>query len=340
MSYSVSISKNNAQANYVKISLRARPLHALLFARSDFSHVQELAELYQPGTYVLMNDTTLYVGEADNLLQRLETHTKTENKKWWTNAICFHTMLNAPDPLNKAMVKYLEHALISKFKSAGVTLDNQSVPNEPFLSEIDKNLMDEEFLPSIFEILDIFNIFKPSYSLRGSRFKEKQVIADLTDKRDYLSTTIENNTTNKSSTINTVPKEATAYSLVDKWFNAKTHSSSEPKQNRSKTEQIKSKHYCEIKLDGRAISAKNWSEMYVEVFKYLVSVHGEDLLFKHMPNRISKSPFKKEDTLLTAYNWTDLENNKWYLLTEIGTEEKRASIKKVAQICHCDLVLK
>ena len=327
MSYSVSISKNNAQANYVKVSLRAKPLHALFFARTDLKQIQELAELHQPGVYVLIGGPLLYVGEADDLLQRFDNHTKSDHKKWWTHAICFHTILHSPDPLNKAMVKYLEHMLITRFKSAKVSLDNQSVPNEPFLSEVDKSLMDEEFLPSILEVLDIFNIFKPAYY---KVTQENQVHSE--DTKPVATLDIQNKAISQGTSEQVFP-------LVDKWMDPKSRKDENPVLV-SKTEKIKSKHYCEVKIDGRWMTAKNWSEMYLEVFKYLVSVHGEELIYKQMSNRLSLTPFSKGDAVLTMHSWLDSSNRKWYLLTEIGTDEKKSSIKRVAQICHCDLILK
>lgn len=335
MSYSVSISKNNAQANFVKISLRARPLHAVYFSRVDYAHISELAELHQPGVYLLISDNMLYVGEADDLLQRIDNHIKTESKRWWTHAICFHTMLNSPDPLNKAMVKYLEHIVIAKLKSAHVVLDNQSLPNEPFLSEVDKSLMDEEFVPSLFEVLDVFNIYKPNTQIRGEKLRNSHISSIVVTN----SPPSEEKVTNK--VVLDQPRETQppqVYPEVEKWFKGK--GLKDKQSNISKTEKIKNKHYCEIKLDGRTLAAKNWSEMYLEVFKYLISIHGEDLVSKAMPNRVSSTLFMKDNAPLMAHSWTDQDNKKWYVLTEIGTDEKRSSIRKIAQLCHCDLIMK
>ena len=230
------------------------------------------------------------------------------------------------------LVKYLEHIVVAKLKAAHVLLDNQSLPNEPFLSETDKALMDEEFIPSLFEILDVFNIHKPSNQIRGIKSNTPPALLNSSFKQEEKVT----NTSTPDQLKEILEKPS--YPEVEKWFRSKASKDSLTKV--SKTEKIKNKHYCELKLDGRTLAAKNWSEMYLEVFKYFISVHGEEFVAKSMPNRVASTLFMKDATPLMCHSWTDLNNKKWYILTEIGTDEKKSSIRRIAQVCHCDLVMK
>lgn len=328
MSHSILISKNPAQPGFVKIAFRAKPLHAVLFKKEDYNRIQEdLPELEQPGVYVLFGNGKIYIGEADNLIVRLSNHLTAESKKWWLKVFCFHTTLNCADPLNKAMVKYLELKLIAYAKSIGLSIENQALPTEPFLSETDKQILDVEYGPLIIDTLTMFNVWdveKPHVVLKP----EESASTRVPREPSFL---VPENAQSTSLKLNEPTPSVISWDSEKKIVNIGSISAE------SKTTQIQSKHACKIKLDGRPMEAKNWSAMYLQVVEYLVSVHGEELFLKLDPPRISDKEFKKGDKLLAQHQWVDATNKTWYLLTELGTDEKKAAIKKIAAIAGRDL---
>ena len=112
----------------------------LVFPRSLFKESRAREELNRTGVYVLWGtDTsgqlpTAYIGEADVLLPRLDSHAK--NKDFWTHALVF---TSKDQNLNKAHVKYLEARLVELADEIKrCELDNANIPMEPTLSEADR----------------------------------------------------------------------------------------------------------------------------------------------------------------------------------------------------------
>ncbi len=112
----------------------------LVTSRADYARVRVRDEWGRPGVYLLQGppeaDTRpkLYVGEADDVRNRLDEHAR--KKDWWTLAVAF---TSTTDTLNKAHVRYLESRLIGLARDAGrSTLDNGTVPPVPPLSEVDR----------------------------------------------------------------------------------------------------------------------------------------------------------------------------------------------------------
>lgn len=112
---------------------------ALVASRAQLDEALRREELGKPGVYVLIgegenNVSTIYIGEADVLKDRLRQHAG--SKDFWSQFVAF---ASSDDSLNKANVRYLEYRLISLARAAKQwALDNQTVPVEPPLSETDR----------------------------------------------------------------------------------------------------------------------------------------------------------------------------------------------------------
>ena len=111
----------------------------MCFPRSLFQDSRAREELKRTGVYVLWGtDTseqfpTAYVGEADVLLPRLDSHAK--DKDFWTHALVF---TSKDQNLNKAHVRYLEARLLELAAEVKrCELDNANNPKVPTLSEAD-----------------------------------------------------------------------------------------------------------------------------------------------------------------------------------------------------------
>ena len=108
-------------------------------------------EIQTTGVYMLLNKSAdlsekgqLYIGEAENIFNRLTQHVK--EKDFWNEAIVF---ISKDDNLNKAHIKYLENRLYEIATSANrYELINNQIPTQSSISESDKAEM-EEFLANI-----------------------------------------------------------------------------------------------------------------------------------------------------------------------------------------------
>jgi hypothetical protein len=103
-------------------------------------------EIQTTGVYMLLNKSLdlfekgqLYIGEAENIFNRLTQHVK--EKDFWNEAIVF---ISKDDNLNKAHIKYLENRLheIASFANRYELINNQK-PTQSSISESDKAEMEE-----------------------------------------------------------------------------------------------------------------------------------------------------------------------------------------------------
>lgn len=132
------------------------------FPRSDWNRAVVRPELSKPGVYILVGrpETAeddalplLYIGQTDDLLNRLGQHKK--DKDFWDRAVVF---ISTNDGLNRAHITWLEHALISRAQKIGQCyLDNGNSPKEPILSEFER-ADTEAFLREILQILPVIGI--------------------------------------------------------------------------------------------------------------------------------------------------------------------------------------
>lgn len=102
-------------------------------------------ELKNTGIYFLFgkSDETdtyrVYIGEAENIYERLLTHLK--EKDFWHECVVF---ISKDNNLNKAHVKYLENRMYTIAKEAGrYQLENSNIPTQSSLSEADRAEMEE-----------------------------------------------------------------------------------------------------------------------------------------------------------------------------------------------------
>ena len=120
---------------------------AIVCPRARVGELAQWEESKKPGVYILFGEDktgtkqSAYVGEAENVLDRLQSHIK--NKEFWDRVVLF-TSKDAN--LTKVHVKYLETRFIQLAGEAGRTaLENGTAPQLPALPRSDRDAM-EEFL--------------------------------------------------------------------------------------------------------------------------------------------------------------------------------------------------
>ncbi len=109
------------------------PGRAVIYPRDLAGEVKGRKEYQQPGVYILVGPSRMYIGEGDPVGDRLDAHAR--NKAFWRKAVFFSA---EGGRLNKAHVQHLESRLIALAKDTGrVTLENGNQPSVPALSEED-----------------------------------------------------------------------------------------------------------------------------------------------------------------------------------------------------------
>ncbi|MBI6630733.1 GIY-YIG nuclease family protein [Pontibaca salina] len=126
--------------------------HVLVTRRTQLKEAISREEAKRPGVYLLIGDkdgeASLYVGETDELKNRLTQHAS--SKDWWDTAIL---ITSNGEPLNKAHVRYLEHRMFSDAKWINkIALSYGQAPSGSPLSEAARAHMDD-FLENIYLVL-------------------------------------------------------------------------------------------------------------------------------------------------------------------------------------------
>lgn len=113
--------------------------------RTYVKESSDRTELSHTGVYFLFGKSDekdtyrVYIGEAENIYDRLLTHLK--EKDFWHECVVF---ISKDNNLNKAHVKYLENRLYLLAKEAGrYVIENTYIPTQSSLSEAEKAEMDE-----------------------------------------------------------------------------------------------------------------------------------------------------------------------------------------------------
>lgn len=125
--------------------------------RTYIKNCIDRVDLNSTGIYLLfggaegnLDRSKVYIGEAEEILKRLNQHLK--QRDFWSEAITF---ISKDDNLNKAHIKYLENRIYELAKNVGrYELVNSQIPNKPNISESDIAEM-EEFLSNIRFLINI-----------------------------------------------------------------------------------------------------------------------------------------------------------------------------------------
>jgi len=131
--------------------------HLLVSPRSSLGQALAREEAGRTGIYILSgqdterpSQTKIYIGEGDNVGDRLRSHAKDENKDFWTKA-CVVTSKDAN--LTKAHARHLEHRLVQLALIANrASVANGNEPREKLLPEADLSDM-EVFITNLQAIL-------------------------------------------------------------------------------------------------------------------------------------------------------------------------------------------
>ena len=122
----------------VKIAeITNRVVKAILVPRNKLEYIASRNELKNVGVYFLFGESAdkakpmVYIGEAEDCLDRLKQHNRT--KEFWNYAVAMVSKINA---FTKSHAKYLEHVAIDQAKvSNRFETENQTAPGKPFVTE-------------------------------------------------------------------------------------------------------------------------------------------------------------------------------------------------------------
>ena len=113
-------------------------------ARNEVIEFEKRKDSSHTGVYYLFgkdddNNTTIYIGEAENIIQRLKQHLS--DKEYWNEAI---VVISKDNLLNKAHVKFLEHEFFQLASEASrAIIVNKTVPTRSSVSEYDEAMLRE-----------------------------------------------------------------------------------------------------------------------------------------------------------------------------------------------------
>src|SRR5260221_10313569 len=115
---------------------------AFVCQRSQLASLAQRPEAKRTGVYMLVGPDPehagkdrVYIGEGDNVLDRLIAHDKDASKDFWTQVVLF---ISKDENLTKAHGRYLERALIELAKATGrAALANANHPDTRLLPEPD-----------------------------------------------------------------------------------------------------------------------------------------------------------------------------------------------------------
>ncbi len=136
--------------------------HVLSAPRARIVEVLQRPEVNRTGIYFLvgadpdnLGQSLVYIGESDNVADRLTQHNRDENKNFWEST-CIIT--NKDANLIKAHARYLESRLIQLAKKAGrAKLENGTPPEYGYLPESDISDM-EYFLEQLQTLLPVLGL--------------------------------------------------------------------------------------------------------------------------------------------------------------------------------------
>lgn len=163
------------------VNIVGKTIKMLSFLRSAYSFVKACYkenpmeysdyDLARPGVYMLISEDnkSIYIGESDNVLERLNNHYSTDEKtEYWVKTMVF--VADGNYPLNISQIKYIESKLmeyaknISQVQIIEINIKNKKPSLLPNISTNDK-VVAENFLSDIVTMtkilgLDYFDISK------------------------------------------------------------------------------------------------------------------------------------------------------------------------------------
>ncbi len=114
----------------------------IVFTRETFPKLSDRKDSVRAGVYVLWEQTDgiklprVYVGESEELLDRIGRHLKDSSKDFWTHGIIF---TSKDDSLNKAHARHIEAKLIDRAREVKqCEPDNLNKSRPAPLSELDR----------------------------------------------------------------------------------------------------------------------------------------------------------------------------------------------------------
>jgi predicted GIY-YIG superfamily endonuclease len=142
--------------------------HVLAGPRSELPKLLARPEMERTGVYLLYgadiedpDRSMLYIGESDQVKQRLKQHNQSESKPYWERTI---VITSKDQNITKAHARYLEARLITLALRAGrARLENAITPDTISLPEADQSDM-EFFIEQIQLILPVLGltVMRPS----------------------------------------------------------------------------------------------------------------------------------------------------------------------------------
>ena len=135
---------------------------ATVCPRSQLAELASREEVKKTGVYILSGEDTdnplqevIYIGESENVLDRLKSHNKDPNKDFWTKTFIF---TNKDDNLTKGHVRYLESRLLQIANQAKrAKIENGTNPDYTILPESDIADM-EYFIEQIKLLLPVLGL--------------------------------------------------------------------------------------------------------------------------------------------------------------------------------------
>ena len=112
-------------------------------SRNELSELEKRNDSKNTGIYFLFgkddnNNTTIYIGEAENIIQRLKQ--QLSNKDYWNEAVA---VISNNNFLNKAHIKFLENEFHSlAIEAARADVMNKTTPTRSSISEYDETALE------------------------------------------------------------------------------------------------------------------------------------------------------------------------------------------------------
>ncbi len=129
--------------NIIEGTIKMRTIKAIKFKREQFEDLKK-ESLKTSGIYLLfgssitgeITETTLYIGKASEITQRLSNHKNNEDKEFWTETVILTTTDNT---LGETEIKYLESKFIEIVRESNrCNIINKDNPNLGNVSDSDK----------------------------------------------------------------------------------------------------------------------------------------------------------------------------------------------------------